>query len=92
MFGRVFRLSSLLLLISLGGCEKPKNMQNLPSCDIECSKCIKECHKDCDSALQFCLKSANPFNRSSFENCPFYAQQCALDCLGKCISSPEKKE
>jgi hypothetical protein len=79
----LFRNLSLILLFTITACERlpPKR------CDSECMKCLTDCVTQCKESYNNCFRTATPANKSTYENCPYHAQQCMLSCPEKCKSS-----
>lgn len=78
---------SFILLFTIAGCEGPAKEK----CDAECKKCIADCYGRCEEGFKYCLKVATSSNKSTYENCPYYGNQCLLSCPEKCVRSEEKK-
>lgn len=89
IFKNIKTLSFILLFI-IAGCEGPEKIAQ-EKCDADCRKCITGCVNQCQESYINCFKLATPSNRSTYENCPYYGNQCLVNCPEKCISSKKKK-
>ena len=75
-----------ILPFMLVGCDKPFKK----TCDVKCQKCIADCYKECEASFNSCIKAATPNNRSTYENCIYYGNQCLQNCQEKCMIVKEE--